>query len=107
MNFNEYQDWTDSTAIYPEANTASPIELVYLALGLGESGEVQGKVKKLIRDQAFDAKDIAKELGDITWYIARLAKAVGYTFEDIITMNVNKLEDRKDRGKLKGSGDER
>jgi NTP pyrophosphatase (non-canonical NTP hydrolase) len=46
-----------------------------LHLGLaGEAGEVANKVKKIIRDNAFDRGGIAAELGDCLWYIAALAR---------------------------------
>ena len=48
MTLNEYQDKANQTAIYPGKGTV--MGLVYTALGLGESGEVQGKVKKILRD---------------------------------------------------------
>ena len=46
MTFDEYQEATAETAIYPEAGTGSQIALAYVALGLSEAGEIQGKVKK-------------------------------------------------------------
>jgi NTP pyrophosphatase (non-canonical NTP hydrolase) len=59
-----------STAIYP-----STAAILYPALGLaGEAGEVANKVKKIIRDNAFDRGGIAAELGDCLWYIAALAR---------------------------------
>lgn len=86
----------------------------YPALGLaGEAGEVVEKIKKLMRDT--DAKiltadqrhEIAKELGDVLWYVANLAADLEYSFNKIAEMNLNKLRSRKDRDVLKGSGDNR
>jgi NTP pyrophosphatase (non-canonical NTP hydrolase) len=106
--FEDYQRNTEDTAIYPEEHG-----LVYATLGLAnEAGEVAGKVKKLIRDNDFIltreiADDIADELGDVLWYLARTAEEVGWRLEDIAVQNLYKLEDRKRRGKLSGSGDKR
>ena len=41
------------------------------------------------------------------WYVAILAEDIGYTLEDVAKMNVEKLQLRKDRNKIHGSGDYR
>lgn len=108
MNANSYQEWTHTTAIYPGASTGNDQELTYLALGLnGEAGEVADKIKKHLRDGKLDIGGIIYELGDVTYYIARLADALGYSFEDILEINHSKLESRKTRNVLTGSGDAR
>ena len=108
MNANSYQQWTLSTAIYPGAGTGNNDELSYLALGLnGEAGEVADKIKKHLRDGKLDIGGIVYELGDVCWYIARLADALGYDFEDLLTINNAKLEQRKLKQTLSGSGDDR
>lgn len=106
--FNFYQEWTATTAIYPEERAMD-----YLIHGLtSEAGEVAGKWKKYIRDEeetidSVRALAIAKELGDCVWYIARLADEIGWTFQDIIDLNIVKLEERKEREVIGGSGDNR
>jgi NTP pyrophosphatase (non-canonical NTP hydrolase) len=110
MNIDDYQKWTKETASYPEAETGSVLELMYLALGLsGEAAEVANKVKKLYRDG--DSEDLrvetCKELGDIMWYMGRLAEALGVELSDILDQNRDKLMNRKARGALSGSGDNR
>mgnify|MGYP001399284011 CR=1 FL=1 len=106
MKFNEYQELARSTAIYP-----AEYGLVYTALGLaGESGEVAEKVKKLIRDGDESGNfenALASELGDVLWYLSNLASEIGMTLEEIATINTQKLQDRKSRGVLQGSGDDR
>ena len=108
MTFDEYQQRALATAIYPrEAG------IVYPVLGLaGESGEVADKVKKTIRDHdgVFDQEvriEIAKEAGDVLWYLAALARELGMSLEDIAGMNIEKISSRSMRGKLHGSGDNR
>lgn len=108
MQANDYQRETLTTAVYPDAGTGSDIELYYLTMGLtSEAGEVAGKIKKLLRDGEYDPGNVAYELGDVCWYVARLADAIGYEFEDILQINFNKLSDRKLRNVLQGSGDDR
>ncbi len=108
MHANTYQEFTLSTAIYKGAGTGNDQELTYLALGLnGEAGEVADKIKKYLRDDKLDIGGIVYELGDVCWYIARLADALGYEFEDLLTINANKLTKRKEANTLSGSGDNR
>lgn len=102
MHFNEYQFRAEATALSNIKN-----DLNYLGLGLGESGEVQGKIKKGLRDGVLDLDGIKKELGDVLWYIAVLSKALGFTLEEVAKANIDKLEDRKQRGVIGGSGDNR
>lgn len=105
---NEYQDFTIKTAIYPGAGLGGIPELTYLALGLnGEAGEVADKIKKFIRDDSLDIGGIIYELGDVCWYVARLADSLGYSFEDLLAINKSKLLRRMEDGKLQGSGDNR
>ena len=108
MNANSYQEWTHTTAIYPGASTGNDQELTYLALGLnGEAGEVADKIKKHLRDGKLDIGSVIYELGDVCWYVARLAESFGYQFEDVLEINHGKLESRKTRNVLTGSGDTR
>lgn len=136
----------------------------YLSLGLwGEVGELASLVAKSIRDETeLDKTAVAKELGDVMWFIAgsamyndngrtfgvlvdetavsevsydgystteavsefissvidgdlsevfdsaaELARIFGYTLDEVLEMNLAKLQSRRDRGKITGSGDDR
>lgn len=112
MQFSEYQAATGGTAIYPDAGEGTWEAVSYVGLGLGEVGEVQGKLKKIVRDHEGDCppdleRAIKKELGDSLWYIARLCEELGFDLEEVAMGNLEKLEDRKGRGVIGGSGDER
>ncbi len=109
MDFNEYQEFTRTTALWPNRET----DIVYPALELAdESGEVLGKIKKVIRDKGgefsiSDKLEIAKELGDVLYPVASLAYVLGFDLQTIVDMNYEKLSSRQKRGKLQGSGDDR
>ncbi len=113
MELNDYQIKSRETALY--ANVGK--NFVYPTLGLaGETGEVVEKIKKLIRnDLVTDAthigeekrEEIAKEMGDVLWYLAQLATELGVSLDDIATKNIEKLQSRKDRGVLHSEGDNR
>ena len=108
MTLNEYQQKALETAVYPQQ-----YKIIYPALGMnGEAGEVADKVKKIIRDNNGEmskekAVELAKEAGDVLWYIATLAHDIGFTLEEIGQMNYEKLHSRQQRGMLGGSGDNR
>lgn len=126
LTLNEYQHMTGETAVYPGKGTA--LGLIYCTLGIAdEGGEAAGKIKKALRDDNLievianpqddymffgqlqpERRDaFKKELGDVLWYIARAAAEAGFTLEEIASANVAKLLDRKERGVLQGSGDNR
>ena len=100
----EYQDKAKVTAIFPKEKA-----LEYLALGLSsESGEVAGKMKKIIRDKSkLNKQDLGAEIGDVLWYCAVLAEELNLNLGKIMENNIDKLYSRKERGVLGGSGDNR
>jgi len=98
---HEYQESCRTTAIYPKKDA-----IAYLSLGLvSEAGEVAGKVKKQIRDGT--ESNIAFEIGDVLWYCAMLSSELNVNLGKIMEDNLRKLNDRKQRGTLRGSGDSR
>lgn len=108
QSFVEYQDKASETAIY-----SSEWMILYPTLGLaGEAGELSNKVKKLLRDANGNVSeqarlDIMGEIGDVLWYVAALCNDLDASMEIIATENINKLQSRKRRGVLRGSGDTR
>lgn len=109
MDLNKYQTEALKTAVYPNMGSNFP----YPALGLaGEAGEVADKLKKVIRDNDGVLTDpvrdaVAKELGDVLWYVSVLAFELDYNLEEIAQNNLAKLASRQERGVLTGSGDNR
>ncbi len=92
MTPNEYQREAMRTAGKPQ--------IVNGVLGLtGESGECADIVKKhLFQGHELDKEHLAKELGDVAWYLAVSAEAIGYDLETILQMNVQKLRKRYTNG---------
>ena len=110
ITFNQYQRESAKTAIYPGQNTVQG--LLYTGLGLGEAGEVQGKIKKVLRDDdgiltAERRDQIIDELSDVLWYCAQMATELNTTLGDVALRNLEKLSARKKAGTIKGSGDKR
>jgi NTP pyrophosphatase (non-canonical NTP hydrolase) len=108
VELSEYQRLSRSTAKYPRHEA-----LTYPALGLaGEAGEFADHAKKVIRDDGGEVtpqrrEAMAKELGDVLWYVAQLASELGLELEQVAQDNLDKLRSRMDRGVLSGSGDDR
>jgi NTP pyrophosphatase (non-canonical NTP hydrolase) len=110
MTLDEYQKEALVTALWSGDDLK---DLSHWVLGVtGEAGEIAEKVKKLIRD--YDGKldaeqkfELVKEVGDVMWYLAVLAEHLGYKFEAVGKMNIDKLRDRQARNKLQGNGDNR
>ena len=97
MTVNEYQKLA-MTTLNPALDQKAV--LINGVMGLcGESGEAIDIVKKwLAQGHALDRDRLAKELGDIAWYLAETATAIGYPLEEILQMNIDKLRARYPEG---------
>ena len=97
MTINEYQKLA-MTTLNPQLSEKDV--LINGVMGLcGESGEAIDIVKKwLAQGHELDKEKLAKELGDICWYLAETATALGYDLEDIMAANIEKLKKRYPAG---------
>lgn len=104
MNFSEYQN-ESKQFLLRSANNAP-----YLFTGLaGEVGEVCSLYAKAVRDTGNEIKtdDLGKELGDVLWFVSQIATYYGLDLGQISDSNIKKLQSRKDRNKIGGSGNDR
>lgn len=125
MTLNEYQEKAMKTCMPSCDNMA------YMLINLvAEIGELAGKISKPIRREfatfrdnhlmpahLFDEDDMlefadmreemAYEAGDVLWQLSGVIKRLGYTFEEVAQMNLDKLASRAERGKIDGNGDHR
>lgn len=103
----------ESTMMMTENAIGKFLRLGYYLHGLeGEIGEISNKFKKIQRENKCKMSDelcavFADELGDAFWYFSQFAKILGFDLSEIARINLTKLQSRKERGKLKGSGDNR
>lgn len=97
MQINEYQKLA-MTTLNPALDKKEI--LINGVMGLcGESGEAIDIVKKwLAQGHELDRDALAKELGDIAWYLAETAYALGIPLEDIFRANIDKLRQRYPEG---------
>lgn len=118
MNLNEYQAHARSTALAftPDHMVAGLVE---------EAGECAGVMKRFYRGDKdymtlhtstegrvillsdFAVGRLMAEAGDVLWYVAMLADVLGVSLEDIATLNLEKLQRRKAKDTIQGSGDDR
>ena len=97
MTVNEYQKLA-MTTLNPALDKKDV--LINGVMGLcGESGEAIDIVKKwLAQGHELDREKLAKELGDIAWYLAETATALDLNLEDIFAANIEKLKKRYPEG---------
>ena len=97
MTINEYQKLA-MTTLNPALSEKDV--LINGVMGLcGESGEAIDIVKKwLAQGHELDKEKLAKELGDICWYLAETATALGLSLEEIMAANIEKLKSRYPEG---------
>jgi NTP pyrophosphatase (non-canonical NTP hydrolase) len=93
MTVNEYQQRAMATL---NPGLSEKDVLINSVMGLcGESGEAIDIVKKwLAQGHPLDREHLASELGDVAWYLAEAATALGLPLEDILRANLEKLERR-------------
>ena len=110
MTGNEYQELAmrtndgkgmDRLRDYAEkSGNATTGGLLNGVLGLtGEAGEVSDLVKKgIFHEKGIDLEHLKKELGDCTWYLAMICDACGFTLDDVMQTNIDKLKARYPKG---------
>ena len=95
--FNEYQ--AESSSFFKPVKQLTPqsVRLLDWAMGLGgESGEVLDLLKHVIfhKDAELDKMELAKELGDVLWYVSAIATTTGIDMADVAALNRAKLSHR-------------
>lgn len=107
-----FQEFQNLAAQYIPTVECVP-DIAYATMSLtGEAGEVAEKVKRIFRgdavtkEQGYD-EEIVKELGDVLWCVAAICTALNTPMEYAARVSLRKMEDRRKRGLLKGSGDNR
>lgn len=109
ITINEYQKSVRKTAL-PQC-----YNIEYMAIGLGnETGEVLGEIKKAIRNDPRVTEDPVKfreglksELGDVMWYLAGVCSVMGFNMQEVMEMNLEKVNGRIKRGSIQGDGSDR
>ena len=103
MNFETYQEKAWATALDTSKNP------LYLFANLaGEVGELSSLVAKSVRDKHdIDGDKFIKEAGDVLWMLSAICTYYGLSLHDVAATNLKKLEERKQKNTIVGSGDNR
>lgn len=103
MNMNDYQVKASKFAEYED--------LLYPIISLGiEAAELADEfAKPLLRgdDGDINLDDVLSEAGDVLWNLANILEDWGLTLSEAAEKNISKLQDRQDRGVIRGSGGNR
>lgn len=95
-DMNEYQQ----LALRTKPELSDKDLMLNAALGAtGEAGELADAIKKHIyHNHPLAPENVAKELGDMMWYISLMAEVFGYTLQEVAEMNIEKLRKRYPEG---------
>lgn len=106
-DINDYAKWT-STVWHRGNGALDEKDLIVMSIGLAEEcGEVMGLLKRRWRDANLDRDALIKELGDVAFYWAQLCNFFMVDPSDVLKKNMDKVIDRRERGVIHGSGDDR
>lgn len=93
MEISEYQKRT-YVAIQPHVNKKD--EMLNWSVGLAEEcGEVMSHIKhRCWGNEEIDKIEIAKEIGDVMWYLSALCTVLELNLDTVAELNMRKLEHR-------------
>ena len=102
MDFLEYQSKAVRTFKPGEELDTFDARLCNWALGASsEAGELAGLIKhKVFHKQEVSTMEVAKEVGDVLWYLSAICRTLGIQLSDCATLNIAKLEHRHDKSKF-------
>ena len=112
-NIDDFAKWTRSNwfALEEKFDNLTPLDehdLHVMTLGLPEEvGEVLAVIKREVRDGNLNREKLIKELGDSIHYWSMICNYYGLKPSDVIATNIEKIQDRRERGTLRGTGDDR
>jgi len=101
---DDYAEWVENKIV-----TTGDKRILENTMGfIGETGEFFEKIKKHVRDNTpLDKDSVTLEAGDVIFYFVALLNVLDIKVEDVLRKNMEKLDSREKRNKIKGSGDYR
>jgi NTP pyrophosphatase (non-canonical NTP hydrolase) len=107
--YEDYDRFVEDVWLGSPEMDETKAELNFIGLAIcEEAGEVAGKLKKLSRgDGNITVEQIVNELGDVLYYVTKLAHELNVGLAELTMINTKKLQKRVEKGTMKGSGDDR
>ncbi len=104
MYLDDYAEWVENKIV-----TTGDKRILENTMGfIGETGEFFEKIKKHVRDNTpLDKDSVTLEAGDVIFYFVALLNVLDIKVENVLRKNMEKLDSREKRDKIKGSGDYR
>tara|TARA_R100000406_G_scaffold15721_2_gene9791 strand:+ start:401 stop:778 length:378 start_codon:yes stop_codon:yes gene_type:complete len=104
VNLSDYAEWVENKIV-----TTGDKRILENTMGfIGETGEFFEKIKKHVRDKTpLDKEGVTLEAGDVLFYYVALLNVLDIKLKDVLKKNMQKLDSREKRDKIKGSGDYR
>ena len=96
MNLNQYLAESARTMSPDIHRNSVKVETLHGIIGVaGEAGELLDAAKKaLFYGRPLDLENLQEEIGDVLWYLAAIIRSEGWTFEDLMQQNIDKLKIR-------------
>lgn len=96
LTANRYQEQASK---FMRKDLSKGEQMMHALHGLcAEVGEIHSLYQKIYQGHIFDREHEMKEIGDALWMIAELCTVSGYKLEDVMKMNIDKLEARYPNG---------
>lgn len=92
MTGNEYQKLAARTI----NRNLSTVDIAKHALHgmVGEIGEIHSIYQKVYQGHTWDTHQLKKEVGDLLWFIAEYCTVMNWKMDDVMLMNIEKLQER-------------
>ena len=95
MTGNEFQKACSRT--YPSLDHKKMLNHGVFGL-TSEAGEVSGILQKTYQGHSLDTNHLMSECGDVLWMISEILDSIGFTMEECMQHNVDKLSKRYPHG---------
>lgn len=92
MTGNEYQALASRTINKELENSEQKLHALHGMVG--EIGEIHSLYQKTYQGHDFDKLHAMKEVGDLLWFIAEYCTVEGFSLDDVMAMNIEKLKKR-------------
>lgn len=95
MIVNDYQREAIKTDKWFDHDPTSRLLKAHIGLNLAATKLYDLIKRPLFRNESLDKAAVAEQLGDVAWYVAIVADAIGCKLEDILQRNIDKIQGKE------------